>query len=289
MDYKPLLSMVIDGNTYSYKLFDALKIISNTYSQRKAAEKLGVSHAVLNRRIKYAEEKLGFKLTYSTGAGSVLTDEAFKIIGKYEKYTKRLQKRDKLVICGGYSSTRLMEILCSEYGLDAAVYKTGDKEALYLASMDMVDILTFDDPVHALIRNLDFTPIAYDYLVLLSPSKSSPHSIDELKDKNFIEIEDSPQRLAWNTLDDAGIPYTLKSRFKSPYDVLNFIEAHDDFYTFINHSLKEGSEIIKDNTRHVISFVPCNGEDTRIDDFLKFILTYRGQKIVEKSGFEMVR
>ncbi|WP_414469808.1 LysR family transcriptional regulator [Methanobacterium sp. ACI-7] len=289
MDYKPRLSMTIDGNTYSYKLFDALKLISNMYSQRRAAKKMGISHAVLNRRIKDAEEKLGFKLTYSTGAGSILTDDALKILKKYDKYTKRLKQRKKIIICGGYASTRLMEILAFEYGLDASIYKTGDKEALYLASLDMVDILTLDDPVHALINDLDFTPIAYDYLVLISSTESSLKSIDKLEGKNFIEIENSPQRLAWNTLDDAGIPYKLKSGFKSPYDALKFVRSHNDVYTFINHSLEEGSDIIKNETMHVISFISCNHEDNRIDDFLKFILTFRGQRVVEKSGFEKVR
>ena len=287
MEYKPRVSIIIDGNTYSYRLFEALKIVSKTYSQRKAAEKLNISHAVLNRRIKNAEEKLGFKLVFSTGAGSVLTEDTLKILEKYEKYEKRLKKREKIVICGGYASSRLMEILSVEFGLEAAVYKTGDKNALYLADLDMVDILTLDDPVHVLINDLEFTPVAYDYLVLTSDEKIS--SVDDLKGKKFIEIEDSPQRLAWNTLDDKGIPYKLKNGFKSPYDTLKFIKDNPNYYTFINHSLEEGLDLLKDETRHIISFVACNSEDERIDNFLKFILTFKGQKIVESCGFERIR
>jgi len=288
MEYKPQISLIINGNTYSYRLFEALKMVSKTYSQRKAAEKIGISHAVLNRRIKDAEDKLGFKLVFSTGAGSLLTDDAKQILKKYGKFKKRLKKRDKIIICGGYASSRLIEILSEEYGLDAAVYKTGDNNALYLANLDMVDILVLDDPVHALVGGLDFNPIAYDYLVLVSGSNEKINNMHDLKGKNFVEIEDSSQRLAWNTLDDNGIHYILKKGFKSPYDALKYVNNNPEYYTFISHSLEEGSNVIKDETRHIISFISCNTENDKINDFLNFILTFKGQKIVKKCGFEKI-
>ena len=288
MKYHPKVSIIIDGHTFNYKFFEALEHVSKTYSQRKAAQELNISHAVLNRRIKEAEEKLGFKLLAATGAGSELTVDAKKILQKYKKYTNRLESREKLIICGGYASSRLMETLLSEYGLNAAVYKTSDKNAIHLASLDMVDILTLDDPVHAFIQNLDFVPIAYDHLVLVSGAKTH-HSINELNGKKFVEILDSPQRLAWNTLDDNKIQYKLAEEFKLPYDALRFIQKNPEFYTFISSSLWEGSDIIKNDTRHIISFIICNREDERINDFLNFILTFKGQKLVEDCGFESVR
>ncbi len=287
MEYSPKVSLVIEGYTFSYKLFEALKYVSKTYSQRKAAQKLGVSHAVLNRRIREAEEKLGFKLLVATGAGSGLTDDALKILQRYEKYIKRLKKREKLIICGGYASSRLMETMSLKYGLDAVVYRTSDQNAIHLAGLDMVDILTLDDPVHAFIQNLDFIPVAYDHLVLIS-GENVHKDINELNGKNFVEILDSPQRLAWNTLDDAKIQYKLKDEFKSPYDAIRFVKNNPDFYTFISSSLWEGSDIIKNDTRHIISCVICNKEDERINDFLNFVLTFKGQKLVEKCGFESV-
>jgi molybdenum-dependent DNA-binding transcriptional regulator ModE len=288
MKYHPKVSLIIEGHTFSYKLFEALEHVSRTYSQRKAAQELNISHAVLNRRIKEAEEKLGFKLLAATGAGSELTGNAQKILQKYKKYTNRLKNREKIIICGGYASSRLMETLSLKYGLNAAVYRTSDKNAIHLANLDMVDILTLDDPVHAFIQNLDFVPIAYDHLVLVSGARTH-HDIKELNGKNFVEILDSPQRLAWNTLDDNKIQYKLAWEFKLPYDALRFIQKNPEFYTFINSSLWEGSDIIKNDTRHIISCVICNKEDKRIDDFLNFILTFKGQRLVEKCGFESVR
>jgi molybdenum-dependent DNA-binding transcriptional regulator ModE len=286
MEYKPKVSFVVNGDTFSYKLFEALEHVSKTYSQRKASKNLGISHAVLNRRIKEAEEKLGFKLVFSTGAGSELTDNANNLLQKYKKYKNRLKKREKLIICGGYASSRLIEILLSEYKLDAAVYKTGDKNAIYLANLDMVDILTLDDPVHAFINDLDFTPIAYDYLTLVSSSNIPIKNINNLNGKNFVEITDSGQRFAWNTLDDKKIRYNLIKEVKSPYDALKFVKDNPNSYTFISSSLSNGSDIIKNETRHITSIVICNEEDERINDFLNYVLTFNGQKIVEKCGFE---
>ncbi len=288
MNYNPLVSLIIEGHTFSYKLFEALEQISIKYSQRKAAQTLGISHAVLNRRVKEAEEKLGFKLVITTGAGSQLTEEADEMLQKYRKYKKRLKKRGKLTICGGYASSRLMETLSSKYGLNAAVYRTSDENAIHLANLDMVDILTLDDPVHAFIQNLDFVPIAYDHLVLVSSAKIH-HDLNELNGKNFVEIIDSPQRLAWNTLDDNKIQYKLAKEFKLPYDALRFVQKNPEFYTFISSSLWNGSDIIKNDTRHIISCVIYNKEDEIINDFLNFILTFKGQKLVEECGFESVR
>jgi ABC-type molybdate transport system substrate-binding protein len=49
------------------------------------------------------------------------------------------------------------------------------------------------------------------------------------------------------------------------------------------------SNIIKNDTRHIISCVIYNKEDERINEFLNFILTFKGQKLVEECGFESVR
>jgi len=289
MDYHPRVSLEIEGYTFSYKLFEALKLVSKTFSQRKAADTLGISHAVLNRRINQAEAKLGYKLVVATGAGSVLTKKGQKILSKHQKYMKRLKNREKVIICGGYVSSTLLEALALEYGLNSVVYKTGDKNALYLAGLDMVDILTFDDPVNAFLNELDFIPIAYDHLVLYSKDSESIQDLDELNGKKFLEVTDSSQRLAWNTIDDHKINYALTEQVKSPYDALKFIRANDDFNTFLSSSLVEGSDILKDETRHIISSVICNKEDKRINEFLDFILTYKGQKIVKRNGFESVR
>lgn len=284
MKYKPKLDMIIDGNEFSYKIFETLKYVSKTWSQREAAKRLGISHSVLNRRIKESEMKFGFRLIETTGAGSGLTENGLKILKTYEKYMMRLENREKPVICGGHISTGLIEILAEEFSLDATIYSTDDQSALELAQKDMVDILTLDDPVRAFMYDLDFTPVAYDYLVLVSSNPDSINSPNDLNGKNFLEIPNSSQRLAWNTMDNIKINYEIVKLVKSPYSALKAIHKNSELYTFLNHSFTEGSPILKNETQHLISLVLCNKENCVLKDFVDFITT-DGQKIIEQQGF----
>jgi molybdate transport repressor ModE-like protein len=282
MNYNPKLSMVIDGNEFNYKFFETLECIAKTYSQRQAAKRLEISHSVLNRRIKEAEEKFNSILVETTGAGSGLTEKGYEILDKYETYMKRLEERKKPVICGGHISTGLMEILSREYDLDVTILQTDDLSALELADKDMVDILTLDDPVTAFLYDLDFIPIAYDYLVLVGEEYIT--DIAELNRKNFLEIPNSSQRLAWNTLDNIGIDYEIVKLVRSPYNALNTIKKDKTLFTFLNKSLTDGSDILKDETTHLISLVLLNKDNKGLSNFVDFV-TGDGQKIIEMNGF----
>lgn len=287
MKYDPKLNLFVDGHEFNYKLFETLKCVSKTWSQREAAKRLGISHAVLNRRIRESENKIGIKLVDTTGAGSGLTEYGFELLGRYEKYLSRLEKREKPVICGGHISAGLMEVLLDEYGLDTVIYRTDDESALKLASMDMVDILTLDDPVRAFMWDLDFTPIAYDHLVLVSNKPRSFKSLEDLEGLKFVEVEGSSQRLAWNTLDNKEIDYRIVKVVKSPYNALKIVQKNDNLCTFLNSSFTDGSNILKEDTKHVISLVLYNHDNKVLKDFLGFILG-EGQKIIDKYGFERI-
>ncbi len=284
MKYNPKLNMIINEHEFSYKIFETLECLSKTWSQREAAKRLGISHSVLNRRIKESEEKFGFRLVETTGAGSGLTENGFKILSTYERYMKRLEDRGKPVICGGYISAGLIEVLADEYAIDATIFRTDDESALELARMDMVDIITLDDPVRAFMYDLDFTPVAYDYLVLVSNHDTSINSLVDLNGKNFLEIPGSSQRLAWNTMDNMKIDYKIVELVKSPYNALKIINKNKELFTFLNNSFSDGSDILKDDTKHLISLVLCNNENTVLKDFVDYI-TGDGQETIEQQGF----
>ncbi|HNR25443.1 MAG TPA: LysR family transcriptional regulator [Methanobacteriaceae archaeon] len=286
MDIQPKLNLVINGHNFSYKLFETLHCISKTFSQRKAAKRLGISHAVLNRRIKDAEAKLGFLLVESSGSGSVLTSHGLEVIAQYQQLMKRLSEHKQPVICGGHISTGLMDSLCHNYGLDSVIYSTDDLSALKLAEMGLVDILTLDDPVHVFMRDLDFTPLAYDYLVLVSPPGTEVNSLKDLEGQNFVEVPHSAQRLAWNTLDHLKIDYNITEIYNSPYTAFKKVQDSQDLYSFLNRSLTTGWEMFADDTRHLLTSVLCSTQ-SRLESFIDYV-SGRGQRVVEDRGFERI-
>ncbi|HOI40557.1 MAG TPA: LysR family transcriptional regulator [Methanobacterium sp.] len=290
MEFKPTLNLEINGVKFTYRLFDALEKISETWSQREAAKSLKISHAVLNRRIRDAEDKLGFKLVYTTGAGSGLTPQGVSILVKYQQYQDRLQERSIPFTCGGPVSTGLMDVLSKHYGLETVINSSNDLIALEMAKKGLVDVLLLDDPVHAFMHNLDFTPIARDHLVLVSGSDELPETVQELNGSKFVEIPHSAQRLAWNTLDQLRIDYEIVELCSSPQNALKMVSGNDDLYTFLNNSfisgITTGSGLLADDTMHIISMVLWN-PNPHLEDFLEFILG-RGQEIIEKWGFKRI-
>ena len=89
-------------------MFQSLDVLSKTYSQRKSAKKLGISHSVFNRRILKAEKDLGYKLVNKIGSGSELTNEALNLLDLYHTYNNRLKKSDNIRIAGGHIITGLI-------------------------------------------------------------------------------------------------------------------------------------------------------------------------------------
>lgn len=285
MEFKPKLSLIIGEETISFKFFEALDVVSQTRSQREAAKILGISHAVLNRRIKETEEKLDMELVVSSGAGSELTEAGLKILKQYHYLIKRLTNHEKPVICGGYISAGLVEVLASEYGLDAMIYETEDESALELFDMGMVDILTLDDPVKAFMRDLDFIPLARDHLVLVSPSDESISDLSQLEGKKFVEITGSAQRLAWNTMDNEGVDYKIVKLLKSPYEAFKIVKNSPDLYTFLNNSFTNGSDVLKEDTSHILTMVLYNPDDERLQGFVDYV-NGRGSKLIKELGFK---
>jgi len=285
MNYDPKLGMIIDGQEFSYKIFETLKWIAKTYSQREAAKKLGISHSVLNRRIKESEQKINARLVETTGAGSGLTENGHELLNKYENLMKRLEERKKPVICGGYISTGLLEALAEEYDLTATMLRTNDMSALELSDKDMVDILTLDDPVTAFIYDLDIIPIAYDHLVLVGDAKVT--DISDLNGMDFVEIPNSSQRLAWNTMDNLGIDYNIVQTARSPQTAMQAVKNNNNLFTFLNHSYTEGSDIMKNETKHMIGMVLLNKTNNLLKNFVEFVVG-EAHETIENNGFSNI-
>ena len=278
-----LISLNIDGKIYDYKLYQSLESLSKTKSQRKSAKELNISHTVFNRRLLKAEEKLGFKITQKVGNGTLLTDNGLKLLEEFRKYAIQIEKTDTLNIVGGHISTGLLESIPTDF--DTNIYSSSDEDAFELAKRGVVDILTLDDPLIAFERDINFIPIAYDYLVLISsPNSKRIESISDLEGLDFVNVNGSAQRLAWNSLNHYDIEYNIKETVNSQFDAFKLVRNSKNLHTFLNASYFKGNELLKFDTRHVISVVKVNEDKPEVDKFINYLLN-DGHKAIENQGF----
>ncbi len=278
-----LISLEIDGEIYDYKLYQSLNSLSKTNSQRKSAKELNISHTVFNRRLLKAEEKLGLKITRKVGNGTHLTPEGEKLLEEFRKYLIQIEKTSQINIAGGHISTGLLESIHTPFDLN--IYSSSDEDAFKLAKRGVVDILTLDDPLIAYERDINFMPIAYDYLVLVSgPQSKNIESISDLEGLDFINVNGSAQRLAWNSLNHYDIDYNITGSVSSQFDAFKIVKNSPDLYTFLNASYFKGNELLKYDTQHVISVIKVNEDKAEVDELLRFLLN-DGKKAIAKEGF----
>jgi len=280
---KGLISLEINGEIYDYKLYQSLDSLSRTRSQRKSAKELNISHTVFNRRLLKAEDKLGVKITQKVGNGTVLTSEGLKLLEEFRKYIIQIEKTSNINIAGGHISTGLLESI--ETPFNTNIYSSNDKDAFELAKRGVVDILTLDDPLIAYERDINFMPIAYDYLVLVSnPNSKSIESISDLEGLDFVGVNGSAQRLAWNSLRHYDIEFNIAETVNSQFDAFKMVRNSENLYTFLNASYFKGNELLKYDTQHVISVVKVNDDKDEVDDFIRYLIN-DAQKSIENQGF----
>lgn len=280
---KGLISLDINGDIYDYKLHESLESLSKTKSQRQSAKELNISHTVFNRRMLKAEDKLGVKITEKVGNGTILTREGLNLLDEFRKYAIQIEKTSDINIVGGHISTGLLESI--ELPFNTNIYSSSDEDAFELAKRGVVDILTLDDPLIAFERDLNFIPIAYDYLVLISsPNSKKIESISDLEGLDFVNVNGSAQRLAWNSLQHYDINYNIVKTVNSQFDAFKMVRNSENLHTFLNASYFKGNELLKFDTRHVISLVKVNEDKPEIDEFIDY-LTITAQEDIENQGF----
>ena len=282
---KPEIGIEIDGISFNHKFFETLESLSKTYSQRKTAKELKVSHSVLNRRVKNAEDKLGEKLVVTVGSGSELSPKGYELLDIYNKYKNRLEDKEEIIIAGGHIITGLLEAISYDLPFKTLIYSSDDESAYELAKQDLVDILALDDPLLAFENDLNFTAIAYDHLVLIPPKNGKNiEKIGDLEGLKFIGVKGSAQRLAWSTLRQENINFSIEREVKSQFDAFKIVKNSEEYYTFLNASYFNGNEILKNETRHVISLVQINDAKEDIYNLIEYLL-FDGQIKIGEQGF----
>ena len=146
-----------------------------------------------------------------------------------------------------------------------------------------------DDPLIAYERDIDFTPIAYDYLVLISsPNCEDIKSINDLNGLDFVNVTGSAQRLAWNTLKHYDIDYNITYKVNSQFDAFKLVKNSENLHCFLNASYFKGNELLKFDTRHVISLIKVNEDKQEVNEFIEYLLN-DGQEEIRNQGFTPIQ
>ena len=283
------LNLEINNVLYDYKLFDTLKSVKLNKSQRKAAKDLGISHTVLNRRIINAEKLLSEKLVVVSNSGSHLTAFALNLLDEYESYERRLVDDNVWTMAGGFVSCEFIRELAKAYHLeDIKIIQTDLETSLDLARKGIVDIVGFDDPVQAYIRNLEPVALGRDKLMLLTHDGDEFNDLSDLNGLKFVEVEGSAQRLAWTTLANYDLDFDIVTSVDSFHEAICMVEQDSALYTFINNSPSytylNTNDILSEDTRHIISALNVKNS-VEVESFLNFA-SHNAQKLTSKFGFE---
>ena len=118
--------------------------------------------------------------------------------------------------------------------------------------------------------------------------KQSFNTLSDLDGLNFVEVEGSAQRLAWNTLANYDLDFDIVRVVDSFHEAIRLVEQNKNLYTFINKSMAytslHTSDVLKDETYHIISALNVKN-DSYVESFLNFA-SHRAQKVTVSYGFE---
>jgi molybdenum-dependent DNA-binding transcriptional regulator ModE len=267
------LNIKYDGKIITQNQMKILKLISEKKSQNKVANILNIPPSTVNIQLKRLEKKLGFKLTYSSPSGTILTDEALELLEYYESMNKRISE-NPFIACG-FISGEIGKILFD----DIVVSSFGNVLKLY--NMGLTNIVGIDDPYWSF-RMGEPVPVAYDHFVMVYK--------EDFDFKNLIGISHSAQRIVWKTLKNMKIDFSVTKVVKNPYYAIDLVE--NGYSLFLNKGLlryvKKDYIVEKpdfyEKTRHTINFI-LNMEDYE-DDFEKLVLKKR--KEISSAGFEPI-
>jgi hypothetical protein len=101
-------------------------------------------------------------------------------------------------------------------------------------------------------------------------------------------VTGSAQRLAWNTLKHYDIDYNITHKVNSQFDAFKLVKNSKNLHCFLNASYFKGNELLKFDTRHVISLIKVSEDKSEVDEFIEYLLN-EGQEEIKNQGFAPIQ
>lgn len=209
----PEIVLTTEEGQITLRQLELLKAVSNERSQNRAAEKLGISTAVLNRQIRELESRAGTKLVNTSRRGSELTVDGRQLLRVLDALNRRMTRQKELTVGCTSVSQAIAERVCSKLvlkGKKVRLIVTDDETNISMSVSGLLDVVFVDDP-----------RFAYEY-----PKEGRVHEVtkDFLlmvdRGEGYAVLTSGPQRIGFDVLRQEGKPFRIKATVFSPEELV---------------------------------------------------------------------
>jgi len=209
----PEIVLTSDRGQITLRQLEVLRTIAQEGSQNRAAKRMKISTAVLNKQLKEMERKANSRLVAATKRGSELTLEGKQLLRVLDAMCKRIARSSELTIGCTPVSQSIVERICSKLAqkeIRSRLIVSDDKTNVAMSSSGLTDIIFLDDP-----------QFAYDF-----PKENRVHEV--MKDflihcergKNYALLNSGPQRIGFESLDQERMDFQIKATLFSPEEAV---------------------------------------------------------------------
>jgi molybdenum-dependent DNA-binding transcriptional regulator ModE len=209
----PEIILRTDEGHITLRQLDILRAVSMERSQNRAAAKLKISTAVLNRQLKELERRAKTNLVKTTRRGSELTPEGKQLLRVLDAMCKRMTRQKELTVGCTSVSQAIAERICSKLVLkkiNIRLIVADDETNVSMSSAGLLDIIFLDDPL-----------FAYEY-----PKEGRVHEVTKdflihcSRGESYAVLTSGPQRIGFDVLRQGKKRFEIKATVFSPEELV---------------------------------------------------------------------
>jgi DNA-binding transcriptional LysR family regulator len=223
MRIEPAVSLKVNGVNLTPRQLEVLLEVYRQGSQRKAAEKLGLSAPVLHRALSQVESKAKQRLLTTSPSGTSLNEEGVRLAREYSALLERMKVGEAVVVGGTIITEDLLLSVLSNLDEEGRydLVISDDERNLRDLKAGLMDVILLDDPIYAYeTEDARFEEVAEDRLIYVD------------KGEAHIRFRYGAQRIGFRHLEAIGKNYVIEGKTRA---VPQLLRSNRSF--FINESL----------------------------------------------------
>lgn len=238
-------SLIVNGHTVTERQLEVLRCIHQTGSKNSAAKKLGISPPVVHKYMESIEKGTGLKILKTTPGGTELTDDALKIVEKYEMMESRCASTKKFTVGCSPVTNDLVMMGLSASKVNGEVLVSNDAMNVKFLNDGIVDLILIDDPIYLFeLEKYHWMEIGHMDMVHVN---NGP---------DYIRYKYGAQRMAYEFLELTGEEYNIVSETHMVDELLNSgLSFFIDEFILMRKGIKLMSATDKKMLRHSITAV----------------------------------